>query len=50
MDFSTKDFVVFTIYAVVILAIGFFVSRQKKESVKVLKIIFWLASLFRGGL
>lgn len=30
MDFSTKDFVVFTIYAVVILAIGFFVSRQKK--------------------
>ena len=34
MDFSTLDFIVFALYAVLILSIGLFVSRQKKGETK----------------
>ena len=34
MDFSTLDFIVFTLYALIILSIGLFVSRQKKGETK----------------
>ena len=34
MDFSTLDFVVFALYALIILSIGFYVSSQKKEEAK----------------
>jgi len=34
MDFSTLDFVVFALYALIILSIGLFVSRQKKGETK----------------
>ena len=34
MDFSTIDFLVFTTYALLILSIGLFVSRQKKGEIK----------------
>ena len=34
MDFSTLDYVVFALYALIILSIGLFVSRQKKGETK----------------
>ena len=34
MDFSTLDFIVFALYALIILSIGLFVSRQKKGETK----------------
>ncbi len=34
MDFSTIDILVFTTYALLILSIGLFVSRQKKGEIK----------------
>ena len=34
MDFSTIDILVFTTYALLILSIGLFVSRQKKGEFK----------------
>ncbi|RPG59253.1 MAG: sodium/glucose cotransporter [Flavobacteriaceae bacterium TMED81] len=34
MDFSTLDFVVFALYALIILSIGLYVSRQKKGETK----------------
>ena len=34
MDFSTLDYVVFALYALIILSIGLYVSRQKKGESK----------------
>jgi SSS family solute:Na+ symporter len=34
MDFSTLDFIVFALYALIILSIGLYVSRQKKGETK----------------
>ena len=34
MDFSTLDFIVFALYALIILSIGLYVSRQKKGESK----------------
>jgi len=44
MDFSTLDFIVFALYALIILSIGLFVSRQKKGETKSAEDYF-LASL-----
>ncbi len=40
MDFSTIDITIFALYAVLILSIGLYVSRQKKGRARVQKIIF----------
>ena len=48
MDFSTLDFVVFALYALIILSIGLFVSRQKKGETKSER-YFWLNSDFIEG-
>ena len=34
MDFSTVDFVVFSLYAIIILSIGLYVSRTKDGKAK----------------
>jgi Na+/proline symporter len=40
MDFSTIDITIFALYAVLILSIGLYVSRQKMERPKAPRIIF----------
>ena len=39
-SFETLDYGIFAIYAVVILGVGLWVSRNKKEKLKVQKITF----------
>ena len=49
MDFSNIDFAVFIVYAIIILSIGLYVSRQKNGKIKVQKIIFLQESHYHGG-
>lgn len=48
--FEFLDYAIFIGYALLILGVGLWVSRDKKAMKKMRKIISWQASLFPGGL
>ncbi len=48
-SFELLDYTVFAVYAVIILGVGLWVSRNKEGKLRVRKIIFWLVSPCPGG-
>lgn len=50
LGLSSIDIAVFVIYVLIIIGVGLFVSRNKKGTPKLRKIIFSRVSLYRGGL
>jgi len=48
-NFSFLDYLIFSVYALVILGVGLFVSRTKKGQKKLLRITFWPVNLCLGG-
>ena len=48
-SFEALDYVIFAIYAIVILGVGLWVSRNKKGETKSTEDYFWRVNLFLGG-